>query len=335
MGNLKIDKPFKSYDEQLDILESRGLFVPDRAMAIHALNTYSYYDIVNGNLDQLLLRRHPDFFKSEVSFNDLIQIRFLEDELKALFLQQILNIEKFFKTKLSYYVAKNFGVDSNPGGYLDLSNYSSSNRSISHKTIRTLKEIRDHKNPKKPEGKPIAHYRSDHQFIPPWILIEELSLGETLYWFKSLKGQGKTEISQQILSIKNIESTDKSLDVFQQSIDIIRSFRNFFAHNSVLSHMRSKRLLNLSQIDFIDNSDQLINQSEIANSINRHNLFACFICILLLSTDTDQLSVFVSSLENIFKIPTHLEIIQPIFHLPSTSVHRAKQFVNYYRKDWD
>ena len=40
-------KPYKSYEAQLAILESRGLCVSDREKALHALRHHSYYRLYN------------------------------------------------------------------------------------------------------------------------------------------------------------------------------------------------------------------------------------------------------------------------------------------------
>lgn len=80
------DKPFKNYQQQIQILINRGLFIGDEAFARHALRIYSYYDLVNGNLDKLMISRHPDRFVDGTSLADLVQIRFMEDRIKSIFL---------------------------------------------------------------------------------------------------------------------------------------------------------------------------------------------------------------------------------------------------------
>ena len=45
---MDLDKPFRTYDEQIDLLQDRGLCITDREFANHALSTISYYDLING-----------------------------------------------------------------------------------------------------------------------------------------------------------------------------------------------------------------------------------------------------------------------------------------------
>lgn len=41
------DKPFKTYEEQIELLRTRNLNISDPEFAIHALDTISYYDLIN------------------------------------------------------------------------------------------------------------------------------------------------------------------------------------------------------------------------------------------------------------------------------------------------
>ena len=47
-NNIKPDKPFKTLDEQIQILKDRKLLIEDNKFAKHALLTFSYYNLING-----------------------------------------------------------------------------------------------------------------------------------------------------------------------------------------------------------------------------------------------------------------------------------------------
>lgn len=336
LNNFIPDKPFRTYEEQLRLLESRGLIIEDKDLAIHFLQTYSYYDLVNGNLDALMLTRHPDKFIANINFADLVQIRIIEDRLKNIFLKQILMIEKTFKTVLSYYIASTFGVDSNDGGYLSLSNYSqtSTGGRIAHKSIRTLKEVRDGDVPH-PQGEPINHYREDHNHIPPWILVDELTLGETIYWFKSLNRNGQENIIKQLFSLGSSHFVSTSQTLFIESIDIMREFRNYFAHNSVLSQMFSRRELDFSLLQQ-NLTTNILTDNEFA-STRRNGLYACYISVLLLSNDFDQTSIFIAELQQ------SLDLLEPgkrtffingVFGLPSDFIDKGAALIHELHQEW-
>ena len=45
---MEYDKPFKTYDELIDIMISRNIEVSNRSFAKNALSNMSYYTLVNG-----------------------------------------------------------------------------------------------------------------------------------------------------------------------------------------------------------------------------------------------------------------------------------------------
>ena len=45
--DLKTAKPFKTYEEQIELLKSRGLTIKDECFARHVLQYMSYYDLIN------------------------------------------------------------------------------------------------------------------------------------------------------------------------------------------------------------------------------------------------------------------------------------------------
>lgn len=334
------DKPFKTYSQQIEILKKRNLTIDDTEYAEHLLKTYSYYDLVNGNLDRLMVHRHPDKFQDGISIQDLVKIRITEDRIKSIFLKQILMIEKSFKTSLSYYISKNFGVDSNPGGYLTKRHYSNARGNIVSKTMKNLRNIRDggirnHKgkliNPYT-QGDPIIYYREHHNHIPPWILVEELTLGQTIYWYKSLKETGKTTIDDELLHLPRELSQDQMANLFLDSMNVLREFRNFFAHNSVLSHMQSKAELDLTL--FLQPHENEVNLVyNIPNNLsNSHNLVACFLSILILSKDFVQTKIFINELKQTMNLlATEDEakfIFEDIFHLPVSLIQNGEKFIN-------
>ena len=63
---MDLDKPFRTYDEQIDLLQDRGLCITDREFANHALSTISYYDLINGYKNI--------FMKDDVFLPDISQV---------------------------------------------------------------------------------------------------------------------------------------------------------------------------------------------------------------------------------------------------------------------
>ena len=43
-----IDKPYTTYDQQIDLLEKKGLEVPNRKLAVRLLKENGYYALISG-----------------------------------------------------------------------------------------------------------------------------------------------------------------------------------------------------------------------------------------------------------------------------------------------
>lgn len=106
----QFDKPFKTYDEMIDILVSRNLFIPDREYAKKLLSEYSYYSLINGYKGTLLQQNNSDQFISGLSLQDIYYLNKLDTNLNHLLFKYILLIERSLKSKLSYLIAEKFDV---------------------------------------------------------------------------------------------------------------------------------------------------------------------------------------------------------------------------------
>ena len=67
---MSYNKPPRTYEEQLTILETRGLVVSDRAFALHCLEHYNYYRI-SAYRFTLTESGHPDQFLADTTFEQL------------------------------------------------------------------------------------------------------------------------------------------------------------------------------------------------------------------------------------------------------------------------
>lgn len=105
------DKEFKTIDEQLEILRSRGLSIKDDGKAKDFLLHNNYYRISGYSLT---LRKN-DVFSKNASFQNIIDIYDFDHELRHILLKYIEIIEVTFKSTYAY----EFTQVHNPTAYLD------------------------------------------------------------------------------------------------------------------------------------------------------------------------------------------------------------------------
>lgn len=106
------DKDFKTIEEQLEILRSRGLTINDESQAKDFLLNNNYYRISGYSLT---LRKHNIFSKS-ATFQNIIDIYHFDHEFRHIILQYLEAIEVQMKSVYAYEFTKVHG----PVGYLDL-----------------------------------------------------------------------------------------------------------------------------------------------------------------------------------------------------------------------
>lgn len=85
MDNQIVDKPFKTTEHQIAILESRHLLFHDKEMATKNLERYGYYEIINGYKDNFMIDPSDDGkgFKDDVSFDHIYQLFMVDPTVKG------------------------------------------------------------------------------------------------------------------------------------------------------------------------------------------------------------------------------------------------------------
>lgn len=86
---LPYDKPFKTFDEQLEILKNRGLSINDMDFAKIVLQDISYYTVVNGYKNSLILNCNSDNFIPGTSFEILYTLHMVNISFSSVLLKYI------------------------------------------------------------------------------------------------------------------------------------------------------------------------------------------------------------------------------------------------------
>ena len=183
-------------------------------------------------------RRH--IFCPNSNYEDFVRMYLFEHELRNLLLKYILFIEERIK-KVFIAVLNDMNVDSNC--LADISNYNLS-RKNKGKALGSLGKIIEMHNNK--NSKPILHKMEQELTVPFWIIINEMTLKQTLITANCLSEDWSRKIFQSLAN----ELTTCNFDIFDtnksrrqinherecisQFTDILfhlADFRNHLAHN--------------------------------------------------------------------------------------------------------
>ena len=212
-------KTFKNLDEQISILEDKGLIISDKKYAKDVLLRENYF-FING-YRHLLMQSSTDKkkFIPGTRFEELYSI-FLFDRS---FRNTLININKLideygFK-EYEYLKPKNFSQDS------------SKRRQINDLISKMKRQIRINGG----QHSATQHYVQNYGYIPLWILVKVLSFGIIGELYLVLKDEDKQNIANAYgIDFKELESY----------LPILANYRNLCAHEDLLYNNRSQKLIN-------------------------------------------------------------------------------------------
>lgn len=321
---LPYDKPFKTFDEQLEILKDRGLDINDVEFANIVLQDISYYTVVNGYKNFLIPNSSSDIFIPGTSFEMLYTLHIININFSSVLLKYISYVENSVKCKLAYLVAKNYGVytdyndlkNINPSDYLYRDNYMNSR--FRNNTLKSIKkDICGHQ-----AGLSVEHYKNKNH-IPPWIVTTSISLGETIHWYKILKPELKDELLDYFNSLSCLNPLDKR-EFFIKSMDLCKEYRNTIAHGNRVFSDTFKIELPKRQLQAI--SHDFMNGINIVHSSGRKGHVAIIFTILILLRNRYAISNFISDLNSVFTPYKDVDFngknILALFSLPDDIIDR-------------
>ncbi len=258
-------KPFKSTEEQYNILIARSLTISDKEFFKNYINENNYFNVINGNEDLLLVTPGSRTkFYDTATFDDFVRLHKFDKVLT----NHLTTILHDFETKLKTSIARNFTSSycrtpdktmqyTNKNNFLDLPTLYGQNYPLYHdqnkkivddynkfllfKTnfLNTLVGKNDFINiqifstPSSGYTPPVdcASYEEDSRqiVVPLWVAIETFDFG-TLQRFCHYASR---TVMKKILADFGLKYVDR--DLFLNSLDIIRELRNKCAHFSLIN----------------------------------------------------------------------------------------------------
>ena len=326
------DKPFKTYDQMLSLLQARGLVIKNKDFAIKSLSFTSYYTLINGYQDSIIYDKNRELFRPGVTFNDLYALHILDSSINHTLLKYILHIEGALKSRVSYIVSKNHGVwtdidDSsniNCADYLFRGNYSA-NTGRKNELLRRLKKCVQ--NPET-TAYSILHYKMHHNHIPPWILSTGLCFYQAIQWFEILNSNDKSYVVNEFIPFKSLTEMEKK-EFLRLALELLRDVRNRIAHGAPLLALKSKYSVPKKQTILLSNG--IIETGSWKNLYARCGLWPVIAVIFILLPDLFLKRSFINEFEGIIQpyIDQNISIVgfsmPHLFHLPEDILQRLER----------
>jgi abortive infection bacteriophage resistance protein len=230
---MNASKPFKTIDEQIQILQSRGIEIDTDAKKI--LGNENYYNVINGYKDPFLVdaTTNPDGFLPGTRFSEIYCLYLFDRRLRSAILSQLLIIERHIKAKIAHEFARvhdhqyllpaSFNVFL-PGTGVSAAKMQTQDTYINELIAEINKELND------PKNKYVIHYMQNYPEVPIWVLINSFTMGTTSKFFKLMRDSEKNAIGREY------GMNPSALDT---ALHYVSFFRNLCAHDQRLYNERT------------------------------------------------------------------------------------------------
>lgn len=285
IANSIIPKIYKTRTEQLNILRSRGLNIDDDIAAEEILEKENYYNVINGYKEPFIdLSAPSEKYFPNAKFDELFSVFTFDRNIRMIYLKYILKAEHHLKTVIAHEFSKSYGYDN----YLKTENFDTSTNEKLKEVLQTIGKLNTVLSNQLNKSKEITHYLTTHGYVPLWVMVNVLTLGDLSYFYKNLKPQDANAIAKTF----NIKFDE--LSKFMKNLTIAR---NICAHDERFYDTKFKSAISYKQI-----SNFNILQIPIASGSPTYgicDIFSIAIILALLLPKKD-IQEFIDSMENEF-----------------------------------
>lgn len=223
-------KIFKNLDEQINILEQKGLVINDKEKAKDILFRENYF-FVTGYRSLFMENFKDRRFIKGTTFEEIYAMFRFDRNLRNIMFKYVLIVENNIKSIISYQLSKKYGFKEkeylNPKNYTQDSLKARQVKDVLNKTKRQIKNNIKHHSA-------TNHYVTNYGYIPLWVLVKVLSFGIVSEIFNILKPDDQFKIASEY----NINVEELSI-----YLNILANFRNICAHEDILYDHKTQRVI--------------------------------------------------------------------------------------------
>jgi len=228
-------RPWKTFEEQLDLLNSRGMEAPDTASALHYLTNIGYYrlsaywypfrtfELQKNTITNVIKYLRQDTFYPNTHFSDAVDLYIFDKKLRSLAFEALESIEVAVRVDIAYQLGKRDTFAHHSIGEF----HNGVANSINKHSKKTRFEGWQEKygvlvNRSKEDF--VQHYREKHgQDLPIWVAIETWDFGAMSQLYAMMKVPDKAKIA---------EKYGVTSKVFESWLRSLNYLRNLVAHHS-------------------------------------------------------------------------------------------------------
>ena len=218
---MKEQKKFVTFDEQVDlIINHKHITVVDKENAKDILSRIGYFPLMEG-YKHLFRKQNSNIYKTETTFDEIVNLYYFAEKLRELFLRYLLRIERHLRTLISYYFVECYGISQDE--YLNVNNY---NKARKYKNVINKLVVILEKTTNTTDYNYINYYRETYGNLPLWVTTNVLTFGSLSKMFTVLPQSIKSRICKHFNNINQ-----NQMDSF---LSVLTKYRNVCAHGECL-----------------------------------------------------------------------------------------------------
>lgn len=188
------EKCFRDTRTQIGILKCRGLVIKNKSFAKRVIRETNYYNLINGYKTPFILQSTPyEQYISGTRFEELYALYEFDRKLRIITLEEILRIEKQAKTLIAYCFSKEHGHRD----YLKFENFDTIGSSKFIHVSKLLSELYRKINLNEKDDA-VLHYVSGKNYLPLWVLVNALSLGDISKFYSNMLPNERDEVAKRL-----------------------------------------------------------------------------------------------------------------------------------------
>ena len=223
-------KVFKTIQEQISILESKGLIIDDYLFTEDILIRENYF-FISGYRHLFLKSPKDRNFIKGTTFRELYALFNFDRQVRNIVFKNLLIIENNLKSIISYQLSKNYGFREKD--YLRPENFTKvpdKQRQLSD----TLKKMKRQIRVNGAQHSATSHYLKNYGYIPLWVVVKVLSFGIVGELYTVMKREDQEEIAG---------IYDLSVNNLLTYLPILSNYRNLCAHEDILYDHRTQKII--------------------------------------------------------------------------------------------
>ena len=223
-------KVFKTIQEQISILESKGLIIDDYLFTEDILIRENYF-FISGYRHLFLKSPKDRNFIKGTTFRELYALFNFDRQVRNIVFKNLLIIENNLKSIISYQLSKKYGFREKD--YLRPENFTKvpdKQRQLND----TLKKMKRQIRVNGAQHSATSHYLKNYGYIPLWVVVKVLSFGIVGELYTVMKREDQEEIAK---------IYDLSINNLLTYLPILSNYRNLCAHEDILYDHRTQKII--------------------------------------------------------------------------------------------